>query len=458
MNSSGRRGNSHARNASLGDVLPALGEMFLDKAPTSTSATSTNKASTTTATTSSTSTKDGSTTSTTTKTTTTILTKGILVTSGSGVIGYRVAMSLLEAGYAPEKVRVGIYNSSQDRADEGCALQCAQALREKGAEVVDFDWTNCEDFDAALRGVSLVVCTIPHIQGWQDVFPKFVRKCMYKNVQHFVKISCLKPITGSTTSSGSGSPTNNASNNITTNNKTTAHLPNTLSQLAQLYRERVPYCSFHGQVDDYLMSVARQNNNGHPMTYTILGCSHLMTEPLFVQGKFLRQPPHVFATASYGMGVNYVSPNDVADAALVVILQSQQDDPVVAQQHRHQIYNITGPGPTTDAHVASLLSQALGGVDVQHLSLGYNEYVQHLTQQLHLPAWHVQHCAAMERMKATGAEELATSYTRDYYRLTGKEPQSFRDFLLSKTHPTCMRPGMAFGPKETERDMEEKKE
>jgi len=62
----------------------------------------------------------------------------ILVTSGNGVVGYRVAMSLLEAGH--QHVRVGIYRKEKEWKHEHCGPLCAAALKAKGAEIVDFDW------------------------------------------------------------------------------------------------------------------------------------------------------------------------------------------------------------------------------------------------------------------------------------------------------------------------------
>lgn len=345
----------------------------------------------------------------------------VLVTSGSGVIAYRVAMSLLEAGHP--MVRVGIYSGKEDRGDEGCGPQCAEALRAKGAEVVDFDWTNEGDFSPALKDVTTVFCTIPHAAGWQDVFPKFVRKCMYKNVQHFVKVSFLKP-----GKAGATSPNNNNGHHqhSRANSNTKA-----FNDMATQYRDRVPFCAFHGACDDYLLQVARQDDN--PMTCTILGSGHLMTSPLFLQGSGLRKE-HTFVTASYSMGVNYVSPNDVADAAVVVILNRN------SPQHANHIYNITGPEPTTDAHVAKLLTASFG-CPIEHISLGYHEYVERIKKR-GLPAWQVKDSAAMERMKAMGYDELSTSYTKDLEKLTGKKAESFASFL--KTQSSSMRPGMAF--------------
>ena len=67
----------------------------------------------------------------------------VLVTSGSAVVGYRVAMSLLKAGYP--NVRVGIDTGrGETSVFEVCAPQCQEVLLANGAEVVDFDWTNSE--------------------------------------------------------------------------------------------------------------------------------------------------------------------------------------------------------------------------------------------------------------------------------------------------------------------------
>jgi hypothetical protein len=66
----------------------------------------------------------------------------IFVTSGTGVIGYRVAMSLLEAGYT--NVRVGVWKGDRQAGDEDLAGNCTYQLREKGAEVIDFNWADPE--------------------------------------------------------------------------------------------------------------------------------------------------------------------------------------------------------------------------------------------------------------------------------------------------------------------------
>ena len=61
------------------------------------------------------------------------------VTSGTGVIGYRVAVSLLEAG---QDVRVGVWKGDRQGMDASFGETIAEALEAKGAEVIEFDWAS----------------------------------------------------------------------------------------------------------------------------------------------------------------------------------------------------------------------------------------------------------------------------------------------------------------------------
>jgi uncharacterized protein YbjT (DUF2867 family) len=122
----------------------------------------------------------------------------IFVTSGTGVIGFRVAMSLLEAGH--KDVRVGIWrgmaatnhDEDEENVESAFANRIAKILEEKGAEIVEFDWAKIDKYDAALNGVKSVFCTLPHMENWSDIFPAFLRKCKDKKIEHFVKISFLR--------------------------------------------------------------------------------------------------------------------------------------------------------------------------------------------------------------------------------------------------------------------------
>lgn len=103
-----------------------------------------------------------------------------------------MAISLLEAGHTD--VRVGIWGFGRGLlADNSFGKQCADELVSRGAEVIDFDWSNPDQYDTALQGVKTVFCTIPHIRNWSEAFPAFLRQCKTRKIEHFVKISFLRP-------------------------------------------------------------------------------------------------------------------------------------------------------------------------------------------------------------------------------------------------------------------------
>jgi uncharacterized protein YbjT (DUF2867 family) len=131
------------------------------------------------------------------------------------------------------------------------------------------------------------------------------------------------------------------------------------------------------------------------------------------------------------MGVSYVSPNDVVDAAVVVLLNQKP--------HRNKVYNMTGAKPIRDSDVAKLLTEAFG-TEIKHIQLGYHEYAK-MVKETGLPDWQVRDSAALERIKASGIDEDHNSYTRDLEQITGKHPESFKDYLANKS---CMRPGLTF--------------
>jgi uncharacterized protein YbjT (DUF2867 family) len=319
------------------------------------------------------------------------------ITSGTGVIGYRVAISLLEAGY--KDIRVGIWNGDHQGAlDKSFGSNIAELLKAKGAEVIDFDWSKEEDYAPALSGVKTVFCTIPHVQGWADAFPHFLKQCKKGKVEHFVKISFLRP-----TNSFSG-----------------------VAQAARQYRQNFPFVAFHGTCDDIL----EQAKSDSRISFTILCTSHLMSTPMLFQGKILKEEKK-FITASYGMGVNYVSPNDVADASVVVLLNQKP--------HRNKVYNLTAAKPIRDSEVVKILDE-FSPTPIQHVEMGFHAYAADVKNR-GLADWQVRDAAAFERMKASGIDEDHSEYTRDLELLIGKKPESFKDYLSNKS---CMRPGLTF--------------
>mmetsp|Transcript_20431 Transcript_20431/g.47467 ORF Transcript_20431/g.47467 Transcript_20431/m.47467 type:complete len:244 (+) Transcript_20431:487-1218(+) len=242
------------------------------------------------------------------------------------------------------------------------------------------------------------MCSLPHIEGWADVFPSFLKACKDKKIEHFVKLSFLRP----------------------------THDFKGVAEIARMYRDNVPFVSFHGTCDD-LLEQAKTNSR---ISYTIICASHFMATPLLSQGDLLKKD-HKFISASYGMGVNYVSPNDVADACVVVLLNQKP--------HRNKVYNITGPGPTKDKDIAKILSKRYG-TEIEFIEMGYHEYAKDIKKR-GLPKWLIRDSASMERMKAHGMDELKESYTEDYHNITGHQPETFEDYL---EHTSTMRPGLTF--------------
>ena len=129
------------------------------------------------------------------------------------------------------------YQLGPGAGDKTFADKIADILTEKGAEVIDFDWSDDTSFAEAVRGVKTVFCSLPHMEGWADVFPSFLRTCKTKKVEHFIKLSFL------------------------------SH-----SAAGDQYRANVPFVRFHGTCDDIL----EQAKNDSRISYTILACSHMV--------------------------------------------------------------------------------------------------------------------------------------------------------------------------------------
>jgi hypothetical protein len=114
--------------------------------------------------------------------------------------------------------------------------------------------------------------------------------------------------------------------------------------------------------------------------------------------------------------------DSVADAAVVVLLN--------LRPHRNKEYTLTGAAPIRDRDVCRLLSKFMGE-EIQHVELGYHDFKSYMLKSGH-PFWLVKDSAEFERIKASGVDELATSYTDDLEKLTGKKPETFGDYLNNK--------------------------
>jgi hypothetical protein len=311
------------------------------------------------------------------------------IMSGTSVIGHRVASGMLEAGY--KDIRVGIWKGERQLGvDRGIGETVLQELEKKGATVITFDYNKEEQWGMALSGVKSVLCTLPNIPGSVETFKNFVKACRHAKVAHFVKVSFFDN---------------------------------------PAYYAGVTRVRYLRDCDEVVMKQPPMENR---MTYTILGAAHLMSTPLIYQGDLLRKE-NKYITASYAMGVDYVSPNDIAKAAVVSLVNRKQ--------HRDKVYHLSGY-MITDKNVASWLSKFYHK-EIEHIAIGYHE-IEEEWKKRGFKEFLVKDLACFERVKASGEDEKGSNYTDDLEKITGKKPERFKEYLHDKASMTLQEnPGRA---------------
>jgi len=324
----------------------------------------------------------------------------IFVTGGTGVIGHRVALKLLRAGYP--QVRLGTH-----KLDE------MEEMNKMGAEIADFSWDREETYDKALRGVKSVLCTVPYVKDWHKKFPIFLDACKKAGVRHFVKFSFYHA-----------------------------------RESGDAFQE-IPLVKAHGDCDELLIktltpaveTVLQGDTDvtfdlARPhMSYTVLYASHYMSNPFFFYGRELHESggktPATFFGASGNRGVNYVSPNDVAEVAVRVLLEPTT--------HYNQEYTLTGPKAVTDQEVADLLSKHLKKA-VMYVDQPLDEFKLE-SQVGGDPQWMVQDLVGLEKIKATGKEETSSFVTDDIEKICGHPAETYEEYLLDKDMMTKIEAG-----------------
>jgi uncharacterized protein YbjT (DUF2867 family) len=317
----------------------------------------------------------------------------IFVTGGTGVIGHRVALRLLRAGY-PE-VRLGSHNP-----------EILEDMNKLGAEIADFSWDKEETYEKALAGVKSVLCTAAYVKDWQTHFPAFLEACKKAGVRHFVKLSFYH-----------------------------ARLP------GDPFHE-VPLVKAHGDCDEMLVeTITPSMENVHMgdidvgldmarphMSYTILYATHFMSNPFTFQGRELRdsQTLSTFYGASGNKGVNYVSPNDIAEVMVRVLLEPCS--------HYNKEYTITGPEAITDQQVADLLGKHLKK-SVMYVDQPLHEFESELKLSGD-PEWMVNDLVTLEKMKATGQEENLNFLSDDFEKICGHPAETFESYLQMTEYMT----------------------
>ena len=293
----------------------------------------------------------------------------ILVTDGDGAVGFRVAKLLLAAGYDHTKIRIG---TSELHAIPDLAA---------AAEVVLFDWNGDGfHFDEVVKDVNTVFCVPPdtvaerqHMTGKFAVFLKSAKKA---GVKHFVKLSSYHALTKPEDPEVDFEHTDRHGDPY---------------QRLQLVKDM-------GTMDEMLLHCPT-------LDYTILFASHLASDPLRFQGKLLSEE-HKFLGASDGKGVNYVSPNDVAEMAVRIMLKPKE--------HYRTGYTITGPTAITDNEVAELLTKKYG------MPIAYENAPINKFSKDH---------ADLELIKSTGWEERTSFLSKDFEKVVGHPGQGVKEYL-----------------------------
>jgi NAD(P)H dehydrogenase (quinone) len=266
----------------------------------------------------------------------------------------------------------------------------------KGAEIADFSWDREDTYANALKDVKSVLCTVAYTKDWKKHFPVFLEACKTAGVKHFVKISFYNP--------------HEAFNEVP--------LVKMHNEMDALLEQHVtPHIDFSPFADSDVVMEAPHMNMG----YTILKATHFMSNVFQFQNHEIREEkkPAVFYGASGNHGVNYISPNDIAEVAVRVLLEPRA--------HYNHTYKLTGPGPIKDQEVADLLGKHLQK-PIMYVDQPLHEY----TTEIQLsgdPQWVVQDLSALEKVKSTGLEETSAFVSQDIEKICGHPAQTFEEYL-----------------------------
>jgi uncharacterized protein YbjT (DUF2867 family) len=159
------------------------------------------------------------------------------------------------------------------------------------------------------------------------------------------------------------------------------------------------------------------------IAYTIIGASHLMSNPVLYQVK----NPHAVGDtvklygSSGGKVVNYVSPNDVAEVAVRAL--------IAPHDHVDKIYELTGRISITEDEVARLLGKFMSkGVEYVEQPI---ETFEQEEKQSGTPSWLLHDIVSLEKIKALGHEGYTQFISSDFETICNHKPESFAEYLAN---------------------------
>lgn len=113
----------------------------------------------------------------------------------------------------------------------------------------------------------------------------------------------------------------------------------------------------------------------------------------------------------------YVSTADIARCAAAILLNPKK--------HDGKTYDLTGPEALTDEEVAALASEILER-EIRYVDLPPEQLTQGMIDA-GTPPWYAEQLVGLENVKREG---WAAEVSKHVKKLTGKAPESLRDFLI----------------------------
>jgi uncharacterized protein YbjT (DUF2867 family) len=211
----------------------------------------------------------------------------ILVIGATGTIGSATVNALLARGV--KDLRVGVRSTEK-----------AQVLQSKGATPVDFEWSNADKINAAVKGVKKVFLITPFDPNQVELAKQFIDAAKAAGVSHIVKLSAI----GCEIEPG--------------------------IQLGRWHRAVEKYIEASGIAYTFL----RPNNfNENFLNYYPPGPDGNIYLP-FADGK-----------------VSWIDGKDIGEAAAIAL---------TTEGHANKAYSLTGPEALGVAEVAAILSEVSG--------------------------------------------------------------------------------------------------
>lgn len=286
----------------------------------------------------------------------------VLVTGATGRIGRHLVEALATAD-----VDVRAMTRRPQRASE---------LADKGADLVEGDFSDPSSLDDALVGVDRAFLLSPVLQEMSELQTNFVEAAERAEIRYVVKLSAAGADSGS----------------------------------------RWDIARWHGEVEDRITESDIPHTHLRPVFYmqNLLDAAEQLQE----EGVLARPAPP-------DTRINMIDTRDVAAVAAVTLTEPSHAEPT---------YKLTGPRPISLAEVADTLSN-VADREITYQETSTAEAKAVLMDQ-GSPEWLATEQVALFRGFAKGAGDVETS---DVQEVLGRQPRSLRAFAEDHADAFCAR-------------------